>query len=303
MAIRPPRTDDFREQEMYWRKQDQNVSFADSKVSSVSLNTSSVDSKAGSVSNNVSIADSKIISVSGNASTVDSKANSIGLNTSIADSKAVSGAFSPNFVDGVVIAAKLAENAVETAKLSNSAVVTDKIYPLAVTTDKLAANAVTSDKITTGELLTLVAQIKDAIIETAKIKDLNVTTIKVAGNAITIPVSAYTAAEILIAHDTWTTIQSCAITSVGAPIYITASAKERATVVGYFNVRLLRDSTQIYLAENIGSSVTVDNLVTLSITDTPSAGAHTYYFQLFYTYSSDVIYANQRCMTLLEVKK
>lgn len=43
----------------------------------------------------------------------------------------------------------------------------------AITTPKLAANSVTAGKLTTGELITLSAQIKDAIINNAKILDLS----------------------------------------------------------------------------------------------------------------------------------
>ena len=50
-----------------------------------------------------------------------------------------------------------------------------KLADDSVSTPKLQANSVTSDKVTTGELITLSAQIKDAIINDAKVLSLDVT--------------------------------------------------------------------------------------------------------------------------------
>ena len=69
------------------------------------------------------------------------------------------------FKSGVIPAAALATDAVETAKIKDLAVTTGKINNLAVTAAKLATDAV----------------------ETLKIKDLNVTTDKIAANAVTLP--------------------------------------------------------------------------------------------------------------------
>lgn len=76
---RPPRTDDFREQEAYGRQQD---------IAASALN-------------------SKVISVNSAISVADSTVDSIGLVASVADSKAISGAFAGNFVDGVVSTGKI----------------------------------------------------------------------------------------------------------------------------------------------------------------------------------------------------
>lgn len=52
---------------------------------------------------------------------------------------------------------------------------------------KAFIQTITSDQITTGEFITLSAQIKDATITTAKIGNLQVDTIKIANNALTVP--------------------------------------------------------------------------------------------------------------------
>lgn len=84
MVLRPPRTDDFREQEAMWRKMGANISLANSSSDSVAINASVVTSKTLSVASVVSNADSKINSEASEASLANSKADSAATQASTA---------------------------------------------------------------------------------------------------------------------------------------------------------------------------------------------------------------------------
>lgn len=63
-----------------------------------------------------------------------------------------------------------------------------------ITGDRLVANTIAAGQLSTGELITLSAQIKNGTIETANIKDLNVDTLKIKGQAVTRGVQYYNGA-------------------------------------------------------------------------------------------------------------
>jgi hypothetical protein len=81
-----------------------------------------------------------------------------------------------------------------------------------LTGDRLVANTISAGQLSTGELITLSAQIKNAIIDTAKIGDLQVNTIKIAGNAVTYPAYQYVPASLN---------GNGAFQSVCGPVYVT----------------------------------------------------------------------------------
>ena len=194
-----------------------------------------------------------------------------------------------------------------------------------ITADKIAANAITTTLVGANEIIASAANIKNAIItgakignaeiKTANIDDLNVTTVKIAGQAVTIPVSAYTAADSAAIGTNYTTVQSCAITSTGAGIQIIASLSARyvSTPPEAWFIRILRGATVIYVSPTgLGYSVYQSNAGNVtyftdlpfcaSIFDTPGAGTVTYYVQIK-SLSAYTVLAKTRSLLLLEVKK
>ena len=134
--------------------------------------------------------------------------------------------------------------------------------------------------------------------------------LKIDNNTITIPVSAFTAEELFFTVNQETTIQSCAITATGAPIFITCSCNLRRQSADYafFGfLRLYRDSVKIYDSgeiEHYNSETGVRGLLSFNATDTPLAGNYTYYLNVFINGSRDGDhYACNRSMMLLETKK
>lgn len=131
-----------------------------------------------------------------------------------------------------------------------------------------------------------------------------VNTINLAGQAVTIPVSAYTAGGVN-GVDGDVLLQSATITSTGAPITILVSAGVQLGTSDQGSVRALlrlyRGATLLY------SEPVAGGIVTLSISDTPGAGAHTYHAKLNqntagYTNLIQSITTN-RSLCILETKK
>jgi hypothetical protein len=163
----------------------------------------------------------------------------------------------------------------------------EKINAGTLSSDRLSVDGATIDTDGTGQLI---------------IKDLGVSTIKIADQAVTIPVSSYSSSEINPRGTT--TIQQVTIDSSGASIFINFTCICRSTAVfglSFTDLKLYRDATEI---QDFGQMAKMEygNAMPLSvaITDTPTAGEHTYYIKAT-SYTS--VRFKSRSMTALEVKK
>jgi len=97
---------------------------------------------------------------------------------------------------------------------------------------KIITGLLTADNIQAGTLLAGVIAADVVYIKTANIDNLNVTTGKLANNAATVPVYAFTAAQIDCYPSPPVTFQSAAITSTGLPIKITVTWCETTSSLG-----------------------------------------------------------------------
>ncbi len=135
------------------------------------------------------------------------------------------------------------------------------------------------------------------------IADLAVDTLQIAGNAVTLPVSAYTSGAVYQTGG-WGDIQvqTLSITTTSRPVLIVASFYLDSTYYGvprYPTIKILRDGTEIYslLDEfyNLKS-------ITISFTDTPGTGAHTYSITVSTAAGTDNN-ISKRSLLCMEVKK
>ena len=118
-------------------------------------------------------------------------------------------------------------------------------------------------------------------------------------DAATAPVSAFTDGSITLTYHADVTVQECAITVTGSPIFIHWSIRiEPSDSPDGFYIRLYRDSTLIYESY---LSVTSHHIISGSMTDTPSAESYTYYFKVYANDHYGTGY--QRSLMLLEVKR
>lgn len=194
------------------------------------------------------------------------------------------------------ISTYIAGAAIGTAYISNAAI-----------TNALIANAaITSAKIQDGEITN--AKIGTAAITSAKIGTAEVDTIKIAGNAVTVPVSAFTAGEFRnTAKTTWQDIQTLSITTSGSRVYI-SSAGSVLTGSGQSGedvwpilplYRLVRDSTELMQS----------NEVSMSFSETPTAGSYTYKLQCLSSdpYFVSIVFAyagaSNRSLFVIETKR
>jgi hypothetical protein len=165
----------------------------------------------------------------------------------------------------------------------------DKITAGTISTDRLSIDGVTLDTNASGELI---------------INDSGVNTTQIASNAVTIPVSSYTSGTLTPSGGSEATIQQVTITSTGEPIFINFTCICTSTAVfgqSSTNLKLYRGTTEV---QDFGQMAKMEygNALPLaiSITDTPTAGTHTYYIK-----ASTFISVNykSRSMTALEVKR
>jgi predicted phage tail protein len=205
-----------------------------------------------------------------------------------------------------------------------SAIDTTGIFPItstqiaddSISTPKLQANSVTALKVGSNEIITTSANMANAVITTAKIADLQVTTLKIGNNAVTVPVSAYTSGAITMTGGE-STVQTCSITSSGAPINIIASCTFRDTNPSATRLaaefRIKRGGTTIFTSNAIivaraydsGSGNYLEGAIpfSCSINETPGSGTHTYTLTVDisgYTAGSTV---EARSLFLMETKK
>lgn len=163
------------------------------------------------------------------------------------------------------------------------------IEDLSVTTAKIADAAITT------------AKIGNAQITNAKIGSLAVDTLNIAGNAVTIPVSAYTAAtyDFSGTANTMVTVQSVAINSSGSPIALVISAIVYGTYSTGNLIKIFRGETEIYSTIAPFTGTGTASTFCAALSDTPGVGNFTYYLKIFAISFS----AANRSITLLETKK
>jgi hypothetical protein len=208
----------------------------------------------------------------------------------------------------------IAANAVIAGKISVNAVTAGTVAAGAINaTNILVNNIITANHMQANSITASNAAIANLAVTAGKIANLAVDTLQIANQAVTIPVSAYTSGSVTIGA-TWTTIQSAAITSTGAPIQIDATTVYTCgggSSVEYLQMRLLRGVTQVwgsssYVARNNYQAVgyaTEYGTAALGIKDTPGSGSVTYYLQMINTLNINTSYAYNRSLKLLEVKK
>jgi uncharacterized protein YjbI with pentapeptide repeats len=184
-------------------------------------------------------------------------------------------------------AANIGDLQVTNAKIANLAVNAAKIADATITTAKIGDAQVTTAKI--GDAQITNAKIGNAAITNAKIGNAEVGTLSLAGQAVTIPVSAYTAAS-TSAGTTAVTVQTISITSTGAPILIVTSGTVGGGATA--NVNLLRNGVAIASA----------SFTTPSVSDTPGAGTHTYTMTLQGD-NNNAATMSGRLIALLETKR
>jgi hypothetical protein len=175
----------------------------------------------------------------------------------------------------------IANQVIGSAWIQNAAIKTALIEDLAVTT----------------------ALIADAAINTAKITDLNVTTIKIGNNAVTIPVSAYTAGYVACAEDVYTTIQSCSITSTGAPIFCTWSFQviNDSASPNYMMFVMVDEHDSVKHSATVTFPGSASMWFCFNVTTTPAAEAKTYNVKVIPYDGTASVYS--RSMMILECKK
>lgn len=145
-----------------------------------------------------------------------------------------------------------------------------------------------------------------------QLANLAVSTGKLADNAATVPVTAYTDAEITGAAATWVEVQSLAITTTGQIIDILAGGTLKCPESGgtwdltpRVQFRIKRGSTVIrtQLPGQAARWGTGDTYMagTVALTDQPGAGTYTYRVEVYTTNMSLAV--SQRYLRLLELKK
>lgn len=109
-----------------------------------------------------------------------------------------------------------------------------------ITNAKIADAAITAAKIADANITN--AKIQDLAVSTGKIQDLAVSTLKIAGRAVTIPVSAYTEAEMTIIGvvnaANWTTVQGITVSSGGESAMLNVTCQvSLSSFAGYWRIR------------------------------------------------------------------
>jgi len=154
-----------------------------------------------------------------------------------------------------------------------------------------------------GTITAALAQIAAATIGTANIIDLNVTTLKIKDNAVTVPVSAFTAAGTVVGA-ALTTVQSVAITTTADPLFVLFTATVTTTGVDKYidQIQILRGANVIYDdADNKDVFASAGSTIAISISITPPAEAETYHVKVKADQTN--ITVSNKSLLLLGVKK
>jgi hypothetical protein len=174
----------------------------------------------------------------------------------------------------------------------------------AIKNAQIADAAITNAKI--GNLEVTAAKIANAAITNAKIGNLAVDTLNIADNAVTVPVSAYTAAAVDTTSSGNTTVQTITITGTGAPaiIHFTLLAKyPSSSTTQQASISVFRDAVELYntpIDYSMWSGSVKHTMLSGSIQDAVT-GTATYTLVVKCTGAS--VNAKQRSLYRLETKK
>lgn len=165
--------------------------------------------------------------------------------------------------------ARIKDASIASAKIADAAITTAKINDAAITEAKIGTAAITSAKIGT------------AAITTAKIANLSVDTLQIAGDAVSVPASAFTSGGISVKTDTWTTLQSVAITTVAGEVYLDFFCRWLSTTASdeTIAIRILRGASTVMSETTFKADIDKAQPFSLPWIDSPSAGSYTYYVQ------------------------
>lgn len=216
-------------------------------------------------------------------------------------------------VTGTTGSTTMGNNSITNAMLQTDAVQAVNIQANAVTSVKVAANSIIAGKINANAITAAGGEIADLTVQTIKIVD----------QAVTFPVSVFTAASVTITTNPQT-IQSATIVASGAPILVSFSAivtegggsgsgvpnSNSQTLTVFRGATLLATYSGIcYVTSSYdsGSSTYLLNagsdLASFILTDTPTAGSHTYSVKLSNSALGTIITSKNRGINLLETKK
>jgi hypothetical protein len=206
-----------------------------------------------------------------------------------------------------ITSTQIADDSISTPKLQANSITAAKVgtNEIIATSANIANGVISTAKIADAAITS--AKIGDAQIGTAKIGDLNVTTLKIANNAVTVPVSAYTAAVTYgtasTGYGAWCTVQTAVITSSGGPVFINLSfrVQDPAAYEGVL-MRFRRNASATLWEWEASYMPTQTPLI-----DQPSAGTHSYTLEAYLVGngSSPSIDSSvsHRLVTLMETKK
>jgi hypothetical protein len=147
----------------------------------------------------------------------------------------------------------------------------------------------------------LVSGVRPIVVSAAGAVSVN--TEGLAANAATVPSSAYTAGYIAVDNGSFKTMQSVAVTAIGASFLISGniSFQEQNVSDSTAQIRILRGATDL---GTIGDVTLIRNtLVGCSgiIMDTPAAGSYTYYLQAQVT--TDYVTGGKRSLNVIQFKR
>lgn len=224
--------------------------------------------------------------------------------------------------DATILNAKIvsldADKITASTVLSNTVIVSGR--PLsAINTD--AANGATFTSDNAGDLAykdqasatdldtTIISggKIVTGLLTADNIQAGTITADRIISGSISVPVSAYTPGAITCNQSAETLIQQASITSVGSPIQISISSiiipRDSSN---YFEIRVYRGATEIYGGVAIypgGSSTSIGQSFSTTISDTPGSGSFTYYVKLYNWGTTTYLWARNTSLTLLENRK
>jgi uncharacterized protein YoxC len=185
-------------------------------------------------------------------------------------------------------------------------VVADKFSIAPVATSATAADGSPFYYLTTPTVVNGVTVPVGAYMKKAHISAASVDTLEIKGNAVTIPVTAYTGSSVEVAATpTATVIQSASITVDGAtPIAVFVSCATQNNANQSMVMSITRGSTVLRdLMCGPDSPYNNTGAFSFSLSDTPTAGTHTYSLSAYIIDSSAVGGAFSRGITLIGAKR
>jgi hypothetical protein len=219
---------------------------------------------------------------------------------------------------GQISAGHIAANTITGAQIQAGSIGADRIAANSLTANQIAANAITSSEVGANNIITNTANITSGIIRTAHIQDANISTLKIAGNAVTVPVSAYTAAEIS-SYNSWLSAQQVSLDSGGCPVQVFATIychdNGAAPTQRTLNVRILRGGTDItgtisipmnfFSIYDSGTGTYINRnsllLTVMGLDAYPPTGSNTYYVQVYH--NNGWVFCSARSMFAIGVKR